>query len=333
MERFYKILPSFSFNDDQFQFISLRDIDKMQIMKWRNDQIYHLRQKEKLTIQSQKKYFKEVIDTLFENELPSQLLFSILKEGKLVAYGGLVHIDWDSKLSELSLIIDTNLEKLYFKEIWMKFLKFSKYLAFSKLYFEKIFTYAFDVRPDLYSILEQSGFILEAKLRNHVRIEKKQYDVIIHSFCNPHSGFYLEEAQYSDKIQLLDWANEFNVRKNSLNSNIITQEDHDEWFESKIKNPNCKIYIAKNIISNNLGQIRLDLKNNIWYIDYSVDYSIRGLGLGRLLVQKVIELNPNSSFAAIVKLENLASIKIFESLGFNKTKIDNQIKFILHVEK
>ena len=25
-------------------------------------------------------------------------------------------------------------------------------------------------------------------------------------------------------------------------------------------------------------------------------------------------------------------MKIFESLGFNKTKIDNQIKFILHVK-
>ncbi|GAK91039.1 putative ribosomal-protein-serine acetyltransferase [Nonlabens ulvanivorans] len=51
----------------------------MDIMKWRNEQMYHLRQAEKLTEQSQDSYFKNVVSKLFEQEKPNQLLFSFLK--------------------------------------------------------------------------------------------------------------------------------------------------------------------------------------------------------------------------------------------------------------
>ena len=330
MSRNYKIIPDFKFTSGPYKFVPIRDADKFKIMNWRNDQMYHLRQKEKLNRRSQEKYFKEIIDPLFEENLPKQLLFSILKEDNLVAYGGLVHIDWESRVSELSLVMDTELEAMFFEEIWIAFLGFSKHFAFRKLALEKIYTYAFDIRPKLYKPLEQSGFILEARLVHHILINNIYYDVLIHSFINPKKGFSIEKIQSNDKEQLLTWANEANVRKFSIQTDKITKEEHNSWFESKMKNSDCKIYIGRNVLGNNLGQIRLELKKRQWNIDYSVDYSIRGLGIGKMLVKKALERHPNIPLLAIVKKENIASIKIFENLGFKKLEEENQIKFTLN---
>ena len=52
--------------------------DRFDIMKWRNEQIYHLRQKSLLTIKMQDKYFKNTISPLFNQEFPTQILFSFM---------------------------------------------------------------------------------------------------------------------------------------------------------------------------------------------------------------------------------------------------------------
>ena len=56
----------------------IRDVDKFKIMKWRNEQIYHLRQSKKLKSQ-QIKYFNEIINPQFKTKYPDQILFSFLK--------------------------------------------------------------------------------------------------------------------------------------------------------------------------------------------------------------------------------------------------------------
>ena len=42
--RFYKCLKKQIFSFNEYQLIPIRDQDKYAIMKWRNEQIYHLRQ-------------------------------------------------------------------------------------------------------------------------------------------------------------------------------------------------------------------------------------------------------------------------------------------------
>ena len=59
-------------------------------MKWRNEQIYHLRQAKPLTAEDQKNYFSNVVSKLYDQEKPAQILFSFLKDGKCIGYGGLV---------------------------------------------------------------------------------------------------------------------------------------------------------------------------------------------------------------------------------------------------
>lgn len=153
-------------------------------MKWRNEQIYHLRQHKKITIEDQEKYFTNIVEPLFINDEPSQILFSFLEGNECIGYGGLVHINWIDKNAEISFIMNTELEKDNFEYYWKIYLKLIEEVAFNNLNIHKIFTYAFDLRQHLYSILEQSGFEEEARLKEHCFFEGKYLDVVIHSKKN-----------------------------------------------------------------------------------------------------------------------------------------------------
>ena len=153
----------------------------MDILKWRNEQIYHLRQNKILTEIDQENYFKNVVNELFNNEQPSQLLFSFLKGETCVGYGGLVHINWVDKNAEISFLMNTELEKEYFTSHWQMFIDLIEGVAFKDLKFHKIYTYAFDLRPKLYEVLEDASWLKEAVLKRHFYLDGEFKDIIIHS--------------------------------------------------------------------------------------------------------------------------------------------------------
>ena len=73
--RNYKNLSKQSFVEGDYTLVPLRHEDRYQIMYWRNEQIFHLRQSEPLTKEKQDWYFENVINKLFEQNLPNQILF------------------------------------------------------------------------------------------------------------------------------------------------------------------------------------------------------------------------------------------------------------------
>src|ERR1700752_1121483 len=183
MAREYKILSQNAFRKGNCSLVPIRDEDKYAIMHWRNEQIDILRQKQPLTKEEQEHYFATIIAGLFALEKPRQLLFSFLEDDVLIGYGGLVHIDWESKNAEVSFITETkrNMDKQQFINDWGNYLQILKPLAKEHLSFSKIYTYAYDIRPNLYHALLKSGFIEEARLKKHISINGQYYDVLIHS--------------------------------------------------------------------------------------------------------------------------------------------------------
>ncbi len=180
----YKALNKQIFTSGDFALVPIRFEDRYDIMQWRNEQIYHLRQNKPLTKEDQDAYFENVVSKLFDQEQPNQILFSFLEKGVCIGYGGLVHINWIDKNAEISFIMNTSLEKERFEEIWLVYLGMIKVIAFDNLALHKIYTYAFDLRPHLYRVLENSGFILDARLKQHCFFNGKYLDVIIHSKFN-----------------------------------------------------------------------------------------------------------------------------------------------------
>lgn len=153
-------------------------------MQWRNEQLYHLRQNKPLKKDEQDNYFEKVVNQLFLEESPKQILFSYLCDNICLGYGGLVHINWIDKNAEISFLMDTKLEESSFSLHWSNFLKMLEIVAFEELKFHKLFVYAFDLRPHLYTVLESNNFYLEAILKEHCFYNGNFINVIIHSKLN-----------------------------------------------------------------------------------------------------------------------------------------------------
>ncbi|MDQ8004320.1 MAG: GNAT family N-acetyltransferase [Pedobacter sp.] len=180
----YKCLKHKIYVDAEFQLLPIRDEDKLVILKMRNEQLYHLRQEKPLTVEMQDFYFKSVIGKLFDQEKPEQILFSFLENNCFIGYGGLVHINWIDRHAEISFIMRTELEKDKFSCYWSRFIKLLEKVGFEDLKFHKLFTYAFDLRPHLYPVLENMGFFEDARLKEHCLFQGRYIDVVINSKIN-----------------------------------------------------------------------------------------------------------------------------------------------------
>jgi RimJ/RimL family protein N-acetyltransferase len=325
----YKVLNKQIFTNGNYSIVPIRFEDRLNIMQWRNEQIYHLRQSKPLTEEDQNHYFETVVSKLFDQENPSQILFSYLEEDKCIGYGGLVHINWSDRNAEISFIMNTQLEEQYFEKHWSIYLGLIEKVAFAGLNFHKIFTYAFDLRPRLYNALLDSGFQQEATLKEHCFIDGKFLDVLYHSKIN---SLILRKATLDDVGITFKWANDPEIRKFSFTQNEIKKNEHAEWFSNKINSSDCHYFILENCLCMPLGSVRLDVNEGVAVISYLIDSSYFGRGLGtqilHLIEQKIkIEKLPIFKLVGHVKNENLASVKIFKNLGYNFIAEGEDLKF------
>lgn len=322
--RRYKCLQQAEFTDGDYSLTTIRDEDKYDIMRWRNEQIDILRQKNPLTKEEQENYFRTVVDKLFEKDRPEQLLFSFLEKGKLVGYGGLVHIDWTSGNGEISFISETkrNSSPQQFKSDWSTYLTLLKQMTQTQLQFFKIYTYAYDIRPVLVEMLLENGFREEARLQRHVSIGGILRDVLIHSYF--FDDILFRPATEDDVMLYFEWANDPKVRSNSFNAEPIALESHRKWFSGKLKSNGTLMFVC---IVNKLpvGQIRFDeVTNGNFEIDFSIDSKYRGRQLGRRILSDGVRAlmkkrSGVSSITGKVKDENEASKRSFSSAGFSKS--------------
>lgn len=119
---------------------------------------------------------------------------------------------------------------------------------------------------------------------------------------------------------LFEWANEKDVRANSISNRTIDWLDHQVWFNNKLNSSDSIILILEeNDIL--IGQIRFDrVRENQWVIDYSVDKEFRGRGYGKILVKQALQFFPNSNakFIAYTRQDNIASQKVFKEMSFKE---------------
>lgn len=151
--------------------------DRVAIMQWRNEQLYHLRQKTPLTQQEQDNYFSTVVASLFKKKYPNQLIFSLFQDERHIAYGGLVHIDWKKSYAELSFVMDTKLEELFFEDLWAVFLRLIEDVA-KDLKIDVLYTAAYDIRPKLYKVLEGNNYERKENIENYTHLVAQQKTIV-----------------------------------------------------------------------------------------------------------------------------------------------------------
>ncbi len=317
--RNYKCLSVSKFESNGFHIESLRDEDKFDIMEIRNQQIYHLRQNEPLTKEKQENYFATVVTGLFEQEQPNQLLFSFFEDGIFIGYGGLVHINWVDKNAEISFVMKTELEKNSFAKYWSNYLKLIEKVAFEELNFHKIYTYAFDLRFHLYPVLESCGFREEARLKEHCLFDGQFLDVVYHAKIN--RTIFFRKANENDMLLYFNWANDASVRENSYQSDLISLENHQNWFYKKIKDEMSYMLVFENHIGIPIGQVRIQKHDeNTAIIGISNDTNHRAKGYASKMIEiasnEFLKQNQQICISAYIKIDNNASRKAFEKAGY-----------------
>jgi RimJ/RimL family protein N-acetyltransferase len=178
----YKALTINELASNEYAIVPLREIDIFEVKQWRNDQIDVLRQNTVLTDRDQKEYYDRCVVPGFSETKPTIILFSYLEHNMCIGYGGLTNIDWENKRAELSFLVQTDRARnvQQYRKDFSHFLRLLKQVAFNELRFNRIFTETFDVRANHVLILEENGFVLEGRLKQHMLIRGRFVDSLIH---------------------------------------------------------------------------------------------------------------------------------------------------------
>jgi RimJ/RimL family protein N-acetyltransferase len=322
---YYRILKQNRFTDGDYSIVPIRMEDRHPIRQWRNEQLYHLRQTKPLTEEDQNHYFENVVAKLFEQPEPDQLLFSYLEKEVCIGYGGLVHINWIDRNAEISFIMDTVRERNEFQKHWSIYLGLIEQIAFDELGLHKIYTYAFDLRLHLYTVLEQNAYTREAILKEHCLFNNDFKDVVIHSKIDPQ--IKLRKAALDDLQLTYQWAMDPLIRKYALSTHLISWDEHHQWFTTKITDPHC-LYLIAEKQGMPIGSIRFDLKEEEAMISYLLIPKVHGKGLGKHLLclgaRILFSETPATMVKGIVLTDNIASQKTFEALGYERGEMNDR---------
>lgn len=190
----YNSIPDFKdYINNDTRILPVKYEHRIKIMNWRNEQLFHLRQKNILNINDQDLYYTNVVGPLFKENKPNQLLFSILYQNNLVGYGGLVHLNWIDKNCELSFLVKTNILNEHEKEfdtvniktiyqiILSDFILCMREITFKHLKFNRLFTETYSFRKNHLKTLEMNNFKFEGNQREKVLISGKYIDSYFHS--------------------------------------------------------------------------------------------------------------------------------------------------------
>ena len=316
-----------------FSLVPIRYDDRFLIMKWRNEQIYHLRQNRPLTEDDQQKYFDNVIAKLYDNPKPDQILFSYMEKDVCIGYGGLVHINWIDNNAEISFIMDTRLEKEHFSEHWSNYLSMLREVAFKDLGLHKIYTYAFDLRPHLYTMLESNGFMREATLKEQCLFNGEYKDVVIHALWNAvYQVVNYMDCTMEQQREILALRNDDRVRFWMVNPELISEENHFKFIE-RLRGDSNRLYFA--IYKNGVLMGTYNLTNEgdgIWERGIRANPFTQGTGQTELWERQILGGLSNYDIKAVsakVKHDNLRSIKYHEKLGYQEQRRDGDYLYYL----
>ena len=193
------------------------------------------------------------------------------------------------------------------------------------------------LKSSIVRMLENDAYLRKLSLKSQSIVDgygaKRVSEIVMPS---SNTVLKIRKSKKNDVFTYFKWANEPIVRKNSLNSSEIDLEDHFDWYNKRLANSNSELYIFE-IKDLPIGQIRFEIKEKNAYINYSIDFAGRGRGLAHhILLKGILEFSSTNTFPliALVKSENIASIKSFVRLGFiEQDKLKNGVRsFMLPVK-
>jgi RimJ/RimL family protein N-acetyltransferase len=128
----------------------------------------------------------------------------------------------------------------------------------------------------------------------------------------------LRPATEADAWLLLDWRNDATTRRNSIDGSEVAWDDHVHWLSTTLARADRRLLIAE-LGQEAVGTARFDQTGDHCTLSWTVAPSHRGRGIGRELVACAIRHAHVPLLFASIKDENIASIRIAEACGFERS--------------
>tara|TARA_B100001057_G_scaffold501302_1_gene623602 strand:+ start:18896 stop:19348 length:453 start_codon:yes stop_codon:yes gene_type:complete len=140
---------------------------------------------------------------------------------------------------------------------------------------------------------------------------------------------YFKDLNLDHQKILYKWYNLKSVLKNSLKGKKFPYIEHRKWFLIQLKSKNIiKIIYIDDIP---IGVIRLEKKNSFLLLSYMIAPKYRRKGYAYKAIKRMVfnsKYNKLKKIVAIVKKDNIPSIKIFRKLKFVKKNNVKNKKFL-----
>lgn len=132
-------------------------------------------------------------------------------------------------------------------------------------------------------------------------------------------------ANLNDAQRIWEIRNEPAALAVAASQDIIPLAQHVAWFNNKYLAGKGSICFVAEVDQNVVGYSRFDLHKDHYVNSIAIASSMHGKGIGTLLLKQSIEqLKSPIPIHAEVRKFNIASIKMFERVGFKKISEDEQ---------
>ena len=138
----------------------------------------------------------------------------------------------------------------------------------------------------------------------------------------------LRDATAQDCRMIWQWANDPDIQAVSFSPAPIAYEDHVKWFEARLADADCRMYIAEDVADGRhpvpVGQVRFERQGPEAVISVSLDRKFRARGHGARIIElasrRYLAATDAQVINAYVKPENAASLAAFKKAGFASEK-------------
>ena len=127
----------------------------------------------------------------------------------------------------------------------------------------------------------------------------------------------IRPAVEDDCELLFSWVNDPQSRRMSFSGNPVPREEHERWFERKLRDADCLLYIVTGADDEPVGQVRFDVdeeRNAV--ISVAIAPRRRGEGLSAAAIRLATAAAALPVVHAYIRPENEASIRAFAKAGF-----------------
>lgn len=132
----------------------------------------------------------------------------------------------------------------------------------------------------------------------------------------------LRKATKENSQRLFDWRNDEDTRQQSLNTALINRPTHEKWLAKTLANPDRQLFIFEEN-SQPAGTCRIDREmedgREVFELSWTIAPEQRGKGLGKKMLGELLALETlqGELVKAVIKSDNLASVKMVEKFGFH----------------